>query len=204
MSLTVDRREAEPVPGAEIYTPEFRADPYPTYARLRADSPVIKVRTPRFDSYLVTRFEDARTALSDPRLSKDLYRAGDTYLEVFGEKARQINTNMLNSDPPEHTRLRRLVTQAFTPRRIEAMRPRVEAIVEGLLDRIAPKGTTDFVDEFALRLPLAVIGDLLGIPPADHEQILSGTQVIRTVGTGGRRPPEGPGGNRRAQRGAHA
>src|SRR3954452_13669561 len=179
-----------PVPGAEIYTPEFRADPYPTYARLRGESPVICVRTPRFDSYLVTRYEDARQALSDPRLSKDLYRAGDTYLKVFGEKARQINTNMLNSDPPEHTRLRRLLPQALTPRRIEAMRPRVEEIVERLLDRIAPLGRTDFVDDFALRLPLAVIGGLLGIPEQDHEEILSGTQVIRTVGTGGRSPQE--------------
>ena len=178
------------VPGGEIYTPEFRADPYPVYARLRAERPVVRVRTPRFDSFLVTRYDDARQALSDPRLSKDLYRAGDTYLQVFGEKARQINTNMLNSDPPGHTRLRRLVTQAFTPRRIEAMRPRVEEIVEQLLDRITPLGRTDFVDDVALRLPLAVIGHLLGIPEADHEEILSGTQVIRTVGTGGRSPQE--------------
>ena len=178
------------VPGGEIYTPEFRADPYPVYARLREERPVVRVRTPRFDSFLVTRYDDARQALSDPRLSKDLHRAGDTYLQVFGEKARQINTNMLNSDPPGHTRLRRLVTQAFTPRRIEAMRPRVEEIVERLLDRIAPLGRTDFVDDVALRLPLAVIGHLLGIPEADHEEILSGTQVIRTVGTGGRSPQE--------------
>src|SRR3712207_6993056 len=63
------------VPGQEIYTPEFRADPYPVYARLRAERPVVKVRTPRFDSFLVTRYADARQALSDPRLSKDLYRA---------------------------------------------------------------------------------------------------------------------------------
>jgi len=206
MSLTTERSGADvqPVPGAEIYTPEFRADPYPTYARLRADSPVIKVRTPRFDSYLVTRYVDARQALSDPRLSKDLYRAGDTYLQVFGEKARQINTNMLNSDPPEHTRLRRLVTQAFTPRRIEAMRPRVEQIVEELLDRIAPLGRTDFVDDFALRLPLRVVGHLLGIPDEDHEVILSGTQVIRTVGTGGRSPQEDRAGIAAAQERLHA
>ncbi|MGY1620383.1 cytochrome P450 [Geodermatophilus sp. SYSU D00691] len=204
MSLTSERPATEPVPGAEIYTPAFRADPYPVYARLRADSPVVKVRTPRFDSYLVTRYEDARAALSDPRLSKDLYRAGDTYLAVFGEKARQINTNMLNSDEPEHSRLRRLVTQAFTPRRIEAMRPRVEEIVEGLLDRIAPRGRTDFVDDFALRLPLAVIGDLLGIPRQDHEQILAGTQVIRTVGTGGRSPQEDRAAIGEAQQRLHA
>ena len=195
MSLITDRapdagREVEPVPGAEIYTPAFRADPYPVYAKLRADSPVIKVRTPRFDSYLVTRYEDARAALSDPRLSKDLYRAGETYLAVFGEKARQINTNMLNSDPPEHSRLRRLVTQAFTPRRIQALQPRVQDIVESLLDRIAPRGSTEFIGDFALRLPLTVIGDLLGIPPEDHAEILRGTQVIRTVGTGGRSPQE--------------
>jgi cytochrome P450 len=171
---------------------------------LRAESPVVRVRTPRFDSYLVTRYEDARQALSDPRLSKDLYRAGDTYLQVFGEKARQINTNMLNSDAPEHTRLRRLVTQVFTPRRIEAMRPRVEEIVEELLDRIAPLGKTDFVDDFALRLPLAVVGDLLGIPREDHEEILSGTQVIRTVGTGGRSPQENRAAIGEAQQRLHA
>ncbi|SEP25793.1 cytochrome P450 family protein [Trujillonella endophytica] len=210
MSVTTDRppcsagSDADPVPGAEIYTPAFRADPFPTYARLRAERPVVKVRTPRFDSYLVTRYHDARAALSDPRLSKDLYRAGDTYLEVFGMKARQINTNMLNSDPPEHTRLRRLVSQAFTPRRIEAMRPRVEQVVETLLDRIAPTGRTDFVDDVALRLPLAVIGDLLGIPPADHEEILRGTQVIRTVGTGGRSPQEDRAAIAAAQEGLHA
>jgi cytochrome P450 len=207
MSLIADRpggREADPVPGAEIYTPEFRADPYPVYARLRAENPVVKVRTPRFDSYLVTRYDDARAALSDPRLSKDLHRAGDTYLAVFGEKARQINTNMLNSDPPEHTRLRRLVTQAFTPRRIEAMRPAVEEIVEGLLDRITPRGRTEFIDEFALRLPLAVVGEqLLGIPREDHEEILAGTQVIRTVGTGGRSPQEDRAAIGAAQSGLH-
>jgi cytochrome P450 len=201
---TTDQQVTEPLPGAAIYTPAFRADPYPTYARLRTDSPVIRVRTPRFDSYLVTRYADARQALSDPRLSKDLYRAGDTYLQVFGEKARQINNNMLNSDPPEHTRLRRLVTQAFTPRRIEAMRPFVEQVVEDLLDRIAPLGRTDFVEDFALRLPLRVVGHLLGIPDEDHEVILSGTQVIRTVGTGGRSPQEDRAGIAAAQERLHA
>ncbi len=208
--MTLTGRTAAPtdptdiVPGAEIYTPEFRMDPYPVYARLRAEQPVVRVRTPRFDSYLVTRYADAREAMSDHRLSKDLYRAGDTYLAVFGEKARQINTNMLNSDPPEHSRLRRLVTQAFTPRRIEAMRPRIEQIVEDLLDRIAPHGRTDFVDDFALRLPLAVIGDLLGIPATDHEEILAGTQVIRTVGTGGRSPQEDRAAIGQAQQRLHA
>ncbi len=192
------------VPGSEIYTPEFRADPYPVYAMLRAERPVVRVRTPRFDSFLVTRYADAKEALSDSRLSKDLYRAGDTYLQVFGEKARQINTNMLNSDPPEHSRLRRLVTQAFTPKRIEAMRPRVEEIVARLLDQMSPNGRTEFVDAFALRLPLAVIGSLLGIPEEDHEEILAGTQVIRTVGTGGRSPQEDRSAIGQAQERLHA
>jgi cytochrome P450 len=96
------------------------------------------------------------------------------------------------------------VTQAFTPRRIEAMRPRVEEIVEELLDAIAPRGQTDFVDDFALRLPLAVVGDLLGIPREDHEEILSGTQVIRTVGTGGRSPQENRTAIAEAQQRLHA
>lgn len=112
-----------PVPASELYTDEFAADPYPSYARLREDRPVCPVSSPRFDSYLISRFDDARTALTDPRLSKDLYGPGQHYLRIFGPNSEGLNKNMLNSDPPEHTRLRRIVSQAFAPRRIEALRP---------------------------------------------------------------------------------
>ncbi|MFF5176221.1 cytochrome P450 [Micromonospora sp. NPDC000089] len=179
----------EPVPADEIYTDQFAADPYPTFARLRADAPVCPV-SGRFDSYLITRFEDARAALTDPRLSKDLYGPGRHYLRLFGPNSEGLNRNMLNSDPPEHTRLRRIVSQAFAPRRIEALRPRVAAIVDDLLDRVVERGRAELMHDFAIPLPMRVIGELIGIPEDDHDRVLDQTQVIRTSGSSGRPPAE--------------
>jgi cytochrome P450 len=176
----------------EIYTPEFSTDPYPTYHRLRELAPVCPVRAPRFDSYLITRYDDARAALSDPRLSKDLYGGDEIGKRIFGPNSAAINKNMLNSDPPEHTRLRRLVAQAFTPHRIEALRPRIAAVVDGLVDGLVRDGAgaTDLIPGFALPLPVTVICDLLGVPRADRERFTVATQVIRTAGTAGRSPLE--------------
>jgi cytochrome P450 len=178
------------VPASELYTEGFAADPYPTFGRLREDDPVCLVKSPRFDSYLITRFDDAKAALTDPRLSKDLYGPDQHYLRIFGPNSEGLNRNMLNCDPPEHTRLRRVVSQAFAPRRIEALRPRVEAIVDGLLDRIVPRGEAELMADFAIPLPMMVISELLGIPEADHEKVLDWTQVIRTSGSSGRPPAE--------------
>ena len=178
-----------PIPASELYTDEFAADPYPAFARLRAQQPVCPVSSPRFDSYLISRFDDARTALADPRLSKDLYGPQEHYLRIFGPNSAGLNKNMLNADPPEHTRLRRLVSQAFAPRRIEAMRPRVAQTVDDLLDKIVPHGEADLMRDFAIPLPMLVISDLLGIPATDHDRVLDWTQVIRTSGSS-RRSPE--------------
>ncbi|MEU3453494.1 cytochrome P450 [Micromonospora sp. NPDC006766] len=178
------------VRGSDLYTDEFAADPYPTFARLRADRPVCPVSSPRFDSYLITRFDDARAALTDPRLSKDLYGPGQHYLRIFGPNSEGLNRNMLNSDPPEHTRLRRIVSQAFAPRRIEALRPRVAQIVGDLLDKVVPQGRAELMRDFAIPLPMTVICELLGVPVADHEQVLGWTQVIRTSGSSRRSPQE--------------
>jgi cytochrome P450 len=181
---------SEPVVSAsEYYTDAFAADPYPTFARLREEKPVCLVRGPRFDSYLITRYDDAKAALTDPRLSKDLYGPDQHYLRIFGPNSEALNRNMLNSDPPEHSRLRRIVSQAFAPRRIEALRPRVAQIVETLLDRIVPRGEAELMHDFAIPLPLMVISELLGIPEADHERVLDWTQVIRTSGSS-ERPEE--------------
>ncbi|MFC4147356.1 cytochrome P450 [Micromonospora mangrovi] len=178
------------VPASELYTDEFAADPYPTFARLRDEAPVCPVGSPRFDSYLITRMDDARAALTDPRLSKDLYGPGQHYLRIFGPNSEGLNRNMLNSDPPEHTRLRRIVSQAFAPRRIEALRPRVAQIVDDLLDKIVPQGQAELMHDFAIPLPMRVISELLGIPVADHDPVLDWTQVIRTSGSSGRTPQE--------------
>ncbi|MBM7085203.1 cytochrome P450 family protein [Micromonospora sp. WMMD734] len=179
----------EPVPAAQLYTEQFAVDPYPSFARLRADAPVCPVSSPRFDSYLLTRFDDARTALTDPRLSKDLYGPGQHYLQLFGPNSEALNRNMLNSDPPEHTRLRRLVSQAFAPRRIEALRPRVRQIVDDLIDGFVAQGRAELMHDFAIPLPMVVICELLGVPRTDQERVLDWTQVIRTSGSS-RRPPE--------------
>ncbi|MFE9689230.1 cytochrome P450 [Micromonospora sp. NPDC005806] len=177
------------VPAGEFYTDEFAADPYPSFARLRTDRPVCPVSSPRFDQYLITGYDDAKAALTDPRLSKDLYGPGQHYLRLFGPNSEGLNKNMLNSDPPEHTRLRRIVSQAFAPRRIEALRPRVAQIVDGLLDKIVPQGQAELMHDFAIPLPMTVICELLGIPEADHGRVLDWTQVIRTSGSS-RRPPQ--------------
>ncbi|MFJ6194737.1 cytochrome P450 [Micromonospora sp. NPDC092111] len=178
------------LPASQLYTDQFAADPYPAFARLRTDAPVCPVSSPRFDSYLITRFDDARAALTDPRLSKDLYGPGRHYLQIFGPNSEALNKNMLNSDPPEHTRLRRMVSQAFAPRRIEALRPRVAQIVDDLLDKVVPQGQAELMHDFAIPLPMVVICELLGVPRADQDQVLDWTQVIRTSGSSRRSPQE--------------
>lgn len=180
----------EQVSASDLYTDEFAADPYPAFARMREAKPVCPVSSPRFDSYLITRFDDAKTALTDSRLSKDLYGPAQHYLRIFGPNSEGLNKNMLNSDPPEHTRLRRVVSQAFAPRRIEALRPRVTEIVDSLLGKIVPQGQSDLMRDFAIPLPMMVICDLLGIPETDREQVLEWTQVIRTSGSSERRPED--------------
>jgi len=178
------------VPAAELYTDEFAADPYPAFAKLRTDNPVCPVSSPRFDSYLITRFEDAKAALNDPRLSKDLYGPGDHYLRIFGPNSAGLNKNMLNSDPPEHSRLRQVTGRAFAPRRIEALRPRVAEIVSDLLDKIEPQGKADLMRDFAIPLPMLVVSEVLGIPRTDNDSVLEWTQVIRESGSSGRPPAE--------------
>jgi cytochrome P450 len=178
------------VPAAELYTDTFAADPYPAFARMRENTPVCPVSSPRYDSYLITRFDDAKAALTDSRLSKDLYGPGQHYLRIFGPNSEGLNKNMLNADPPEHTRLRRIVSQAFAPRRIEAVRPRVAETVDDLLDKIVPQGQAELMHDFAIPLPMMVICELLGIPVTDHERVLDWTQVIRTSGSSNRSPEE--------------
>jgi cytochrome P450 len=149
------------------------ADPYPWYARLRAESPVCRVRQENgLETYLVTRYEDAKRALSDPRLSKNP-EVGAATLVAAGEQTYRSATvalagGMLGVDPPQHTRLRRLVSAAFTPRRVEALRPRVQQITDGLLDAVDGRHEVDLMDALAVPLPIMVICELLGVPAADR------------------------------------
>jgi cytochrome P450 len=165
-----------PVPSApELFTREFATDPYPAYAWLREHSPVHRTKLPSgVEAWLVTRYADARQALADQRLSKNPahhdepeHARGRT--GIPGERKAELMTHLLNIDPPDHTRLRRLVSKAFTPRRIAAFEPRVQELTDRLIDAFAARGSADLIHEFAFPLPIYAICDLLGVPPEDQD-----------------------------------
>jgi cytochrome P450 len=151
---------------------EYKADPHPLYARLRESAPAVRVVVNGLPAWLVTRFEEVRQALTDPRLSNNprFRRGGHATWPAPGPDS-PLSRHMLMTDPPEHTRLRRLVSKAFTLRRVEALRPQVQQITDGLLAAILPRGQADLIDDFALPLPRTVISQLLGIPEGDRDDL---------------------------------
>jgi cytochrome P450 len=173
-----------PPPVFDPFAPGFTDDPYPQYAALRADAPA--GRNP-LGFWLLTRYEDisallrANMSVEDRNIiDRDLLALRE---QMFGEETQRSQArSMLDRDPPDHTRLRRLVSKAFTPRAVEALRPRITGLVDEMLDAAQDKGQVDLVDALAFPLPFAVIGEMLGTPPADHERIrqLSGT-VVRSL-----------------------
>ncbi|MBB5781646.1 cytochrome P450 family protein [Nonomuraea jabiensis] len=164
-----------------LISAEGRADPYPIYARIRQDGPVRPVQGPLGGQvWMVTGYEEARALLNDPRISKHPRHAPQWLrdLGIVTADEGPTGTNMLNSDPPDHTRLRRLVSKGFTPRRIEALRPRVQRITDDLLDRMAPLGRVDLIDAFAYPLPITVISELIGVPEEDRDDFRSWTAAM--------------------------
>ncbi|MEU9996074.1 cytochrome P450 [Streptomyces sp. NPDC050848] len=165
---------AEP-PAPELFTWEFATDPYPAYAWLREHAPVHRAKLPSgVEAWLVTRYADARQALADQRLSKNpahhdepAHAKGKT--GIPGERKAELMTHLLNIDPPDHTRLRRLVSKAFTPRRVAEFTPRVQELTDRLIDSFAAKGSADLIHEFAFPLPIYAICDLLGVPEEDQD-----------------------------------
>ena len=147
-------------------------DPYPLYAQLREAAPVMRVTMPGGRAvWLVAGYDAARQVLTDISLTKDLDRVEAAHPGGVPAGLRHplVANHMLVSDPPEHTRLRRLVTQAFTPTRVEAFRSRIQAIADALLDELdgAAGEPVDLIDRFAFPLPLMVICEMLGVPPGD-------------------------------------
>jgi len=147
----------------------YYQDPLGFFARLRESRPVAPVLMPNYGrAWVVTRYEDVRAVLTDPRMSKDVHRwpggARSRPSEATG-----VYAHMLHADPPDHTRLRRSVQKAFMPRRA-ALRPRAEEIAAGLLDEMATKRgeVIDLLDAYARPLPIAVLCELLGVPVADR------------------------------------
>jgi len=177
-----------PPPLFDPFAPGFTDDPYPQYAALRAGAPVYQHP---IGFWLLTRYEDVswllRAGLSVEDRNITDRRLLDLREQMYGEQAtaRSRGVSMLDRDPPDHTRLRRLVSKAFTPRAVQALEPRITELVDGMLDaaeRQGPRVRVDLVDALAFPLPFAVIAEMLGTPPADHERIrqLSGT-VVRSL-----------------------
>jgi cytochrome P450 len=150
-------------------SPEFIRDPYPHYARLRTTDPM---HVTPFGAFLASRHAEANLVLRDKRFGKDFVaRSSRRYGPQIMEEPvfRSMSHWMLQQDPPDHTRLRGLVVKAFTARRVEDMRPRIQHVVDETLDRILPKGHMDLIEDFAFRLPVTIICDMLGIPEEHRE-----------------------------------
>ncbi|MBB3733684.1 cytochrome P450 family protein [Nonomuraea dietziae] len=168
----------EKLPFEFLFTPEFSRDPYAVYASLREQGPIFPIDfPPGFDAYLIIDHEHGRAALNDPRLSKDMQRFGDYFKAIATEDDILFDSNMLSVDPPDHTRLRRIVSKAFTPRRVEELRPRVQAITDELIDGFEG-GAAELIDEFAFPLPIIVICELLGIPSQDRDQFREWSSLL--------------------------
>ena len=162
----------------DLYSAEFYADAYATFAQMREHDPVFC--QPGLDGetpiWWVTRYEDAEAVLldderfvRDPRLALPPERFAE-FQANLPESIAFVDSHMLNRDGDDHRRLRRLVSKAFTPRMIERLRPRIQEIADELIDRVAPDGAMELVSAFAFPLPITVIAELLGVPPADRDR----------------------------------
>ena len=145
--------------------PEFHANPYPFYRALREEDPV---HESPLGFWVCTRYDDAVMVLRDPRFGRE--GMADLLESRLGIARDASHTrDMLFRDPPDHTRLRGLVSRAFTPRVVEVMRPHIQEIVDGLLDRVHGAGAMDVIEDLAYPLPVTVICEMLGVPTADQD-----------------------------------
>ncbi|HUQ55518.1 cytochrome P450 [Lentzea sp.] len=169
---------------------DYVQNPHEIHDRLRAEGPVQELRLPRgLKVWLVTRYDEAKIALTDPRVSKDV-NEGRHLMEVHAPEQTErrtieeaLSVHMLNMDPPGHTRLRKLVTKAFTARRVELMRPRVQEISAELIAKLNDGDVVDLLEVFAFPLPITVICELLGIPIDNRDEFREWSNQLLTFGT---------------------
>lgn len=155
------------------FDPSFRADPYPYYDRLRAEAPVYRAPTGQL---VLTRYADVFATLRSSEVSRDVeanasFDESDQIAVRRRARRRGGAKTILNLDPPDHTRLRRLVSKAFTPRTIEQLRPRIESMVDEVLDRAADRGSIELIDELAFPVPFRVISELLDMPTERADEL---------------------------------
>lgn len=171
----------------DLFSPEALANPFPVYERMRRDAPVFKGTHPLLlaPTWLISRYNDVVAVLRDTETFSSNPRKLtpeqlQSFAPFFATQLRVIQDNMLGVDPPDHSRLRSLAAKAFTPRRIENLRPLVVEIVRGLLDRAAERGGMDIVADFSYPIQSTVIAELLGLPMEDRTQF---QELIDTMAT---------------------
>ena len=154
---------------------QFTVDPYPIARQLRTEAPVYWCES--WGGWVLSRYHDVKTAYTDA----DRFRSEGRIIAQFRHLPQEtweqlallrehFSVGLLHCEPPDHTRLRNLIRKAFTPRVIEQLRPRIQAVVDQLLDAVGPKGRMDVIEDFAFPLPATVISQMLGIPPSDRDQ----------------------------------
>src|SRR6185295_13855428 len=170
-------------PRVNIVSPQFKADPFPFLAGLRTSQPVYRTTlTDKTPVWLITRYEDVAALLKDERFIKNRRTALTAEqlrkLHWTPPMFRPLERNMLDLDPPDHTRLRALVHRAFTPSLIGQMRDRIQALADQLLDGVARKGKMDLINDYALPLPMIIITEILGVPTGDRHKFHKWSQVL--------------------------
>lgn len=159
----------------DISSAEFKADPFPFYARCRAEAPVVKVAMPDGqEAWLVTRYDDVAMVLKDDRFIKNRFSAM-SYEQLkkqpwVPKMFLPLLHNMLDQDPPVHTRLRALVHKAFSPRLVDEMQDRIAALAAELLDGVERRGRMDLIRDFSLPIPTTIIAEMLGVPVKDRHK----------------------------------
>src|SRR5437763_11846266 len=155
----------------ELFSPENRRDPHPLYHQLRAEAPM--AYSDEMDEWVLTRWADCEAVLRDPRWSSAPEHrpvASEGFTSISAEASDVGMKTLLFLDPPDHTRLRRLVSKAFTPRRVEQLRSHVTEIADSLLAGVEPRRPFDVIATLAYPLPVIVICELLGVPVDDRHQ----------------------------------
>lgn len=173
----------------DLSSPRFKADPYPFYARLRAEAPVWRITlSDKRTAWMITRYGDVAGVLKDDGFAKDPLnaqdpeqRAKEPWVPGF---LKPLERNMLDVDEPDHRRLRTLVSKAFTPRLIERLRGRIEGMCQELLDAMEQRKKPELVRDYALPLPATVIAELLGIPASDHRKFHRWSNRIVSISSG--------------------
>ena len=164
---------------SDFFGPEFKQNPYPYYAQLTANAPVYRFDMPSGAGWLITRYDLVLQVLKDyAHFTRDMRKVLPTRERMSLNMANPMDSIMLNFDPPDHTRLRALVSKGFTPRLIETLRPRIQELSDQFIEAVQAHGQMDLIEDFALPLPIIVISELLGVPVEDRDKFRQWSSII--------------------------